>query len=166
MNAPARRRYYAISPDYVTAAGYESLQGAEAAAVAFGDGAHVVDTLSTTYVPAMYKVEEGELRLQGQGSFDHRHGLGPNLVEAAKKRLPALVRALLAKGADPDHADREGTTALHWAAARGDFDVARLLIESGAAPGPADAEGITPIALARRKNHADIAALLEQVGAR
>ncbi|MEO5335576.1 MAG: ankyrin repeat domain-containing protein [Magnetospirillum sp. WYHS-4] len=162
MNAP-RRRFYTISPDYVTAAGYENLAGAEAAAVAFGNGAHVVDTLSTTYTPAIYRVEEGELRLQGQGSFDHRHGLGANLIEAARKRIPPLVRALLAKGADPDSADHDGGTALHWAVAGGSFDVVRLLVEAGADPRRTDSDGTTPLALARSKHRDTIAEFLEQI---
>jgi hypothetical protein len=162
MNAPPRR-FYALSPDYVTAAGFENLAGAEAAAVAFGEGAHVVDTLSTTYTPAIYKVQEGELRLQGQGSFDHRHGLGANLIEAARKRIPPLVRALIAKGADPNASDPKGGTALHWAVAGGDFEVVRLLLEAGADPKRPDGGGLTPLALARQKKRETITEILEQV---
>lgn len=164
MNAPPRR-FYALSPDYVTAAGFENLAGAEAAAVAFGEGSHVVDTLSTTYTPAIYRVDGGELRLQGQGSFDHRHGLGANLIEAARKKIPPLVRALIAKGADPNAADHDGGTALHWAVAGGSFEVVRLLLEAGADPVRADKDGMTPLALARLKKRESIADLLEQVAA-
>jgi hypothetical protein len=47
---------------------------------------------------------------------------------------PALVKALLAAGADPNIRSRNDYTALGWATARGNADVARLLRHAGAKP--------------------------------
>lgn len=163
MNARPRR-YYAITADLVTAAGYENLAGAEAAAVAFGDGSWVIDTLTTTYTPAISRVEERELRLQGQGSFDHRHGFTTNLIKAARKGQAALMRALLAKGADPNCDDGDGSTVLLWAVVGGSVDCVRVLVEAGADPGRADHEGITPLELAGMKKRSKISDFLCSLG--
>lgn len=56
------------------------------------------------------------------------------LVTAAMFGEQADVRALLRAGADPDTADRDGTTPLYAASVRGATDVVRLLLRAGAAP--------------------------------
>jgi hypothetical protein len=47
---------------------------------------------------------------------------------------PALVKALLAAGADPNIRSRNDYTALGWATARGNAEIARLLRRAGAKP--------------------------------
>ncbi len=154
------RRYVTISPDLKTAAGFDSAEGAEAAALAFGDGAHVVDTQSSSYHPSVMKVEQGALGLVGYCSLDARMGLDANLLEAAKKGYPPLVRAYLARGADAASMDGRGGTALHWAVAGGAVEAVRLLLDAGADPGAADAKGTTPQDVAERKNRPDLAEIL------
>jgi hypothetical protein len=157
------RRYVTISPDLKTAAGFDTAEGAEAAAVAFGDGAHVVDTESSSYHPSVMKVEQGALGLVGYGSLDARMGLDANLMEAAKKGYPALVRAYLARGADAASKDARGGTALHWAAAGGNAEVVKLLLEAGAGAQAADGKGVTPLEVAERKNRPELVEMLRQV---
>jgi ankyrin repeat protein len=159
------KRYVIISPDLATAAGFENLAGAEAAALAFGDGAHVVDTSGTPYHPAVMAVEKGVLEYVGFGSFDSRLGLDANLIWAARKGHPAIVKAFLARGADPAAADDDGGTALHWAVAASSADAVRLLIGAGAPVDTADVRGTTPLALAERKGRDEIARVLKEAGA-
>lgn len=55
------------------------------------------------------------------------------LVDAVRRRDTALVRDLLAAGADPDERDREtGLTSLMIAAGQADLDTVRVLIDAGA----------------------------------
>jgi ankyrin repeat protein len=56
----------------------------------------------------------------------------PPLVEAVKSGDATAAAALLAKGADVNAAEPDGTTALHWAVHRGDLDLVRRLLRAGA----------------------------------
>ncbi|NIP80977.1 MAG: hypothetical protein GWM90_17875, partial [Gemmatimonadetes bacterium] len=56
------------------------------------------------------------------------------MADAAMRGDVEAVRALLAEGADVNAAQGDGMTALHWAAERGDPDLAVLLIEASADP--------------------------------
>jgi len=150
------RRYVVISPDRKTVSGFDNLAGAEAAAVAFGDGAHVMDTFSGVYEPALQTVEGGEVVLTGHGSFNRKNGFDANLLEAAKRAIPAAVIGFLARGGDANAADDNGGTVLHWAVASGSLDVVSILIGAGADCGRADNAGMTPLALAERKGRGDI----------
>jgi ankyrin repeat protein len=70
------------------------------------------------------------------------------LVEAAKNRDVAAVRALLNQGVDVNSRYPDGATPLHWAAHWGDLETADLLILSGADVNATDDLGVTPLALA------------------
>ncbi|NQU56736.1 MAG: ankyrin repeat domain-containing protein, partial [Rhodospirillales bacterium] len=153
-------RYVAISADRASLGGFDNLAGAEAAALAFGDGAHVVDTESSPYQPAVQVVEIGILTYVGHGSFDKRQGLDKNLVEAVKRGAVAAAQAFLARGASPDATDVAGGTALIWAVARGDGDVVDILLKAGANPSLTDAKGVTALKLAEDKGRTEIAEML------
>lgn len=155
------RRFITISPDRASVGGFSNLAGAETAAVAFGDGAYVVDTESSPYQPAVQVVEEGILTYVGHGSFDKRQGLERNLVEAVKRGAGAAAQAFLARGANPNAADEAGGTALIWAVARGDGDVVDILLKAGADINLADAKGLTPLKLAKDKGRTAIAEMLQ-----
>jgi ankyrin repeat protein len=58
------------------------------------------------------------------------------------------VRAAIARKADVNAAQIDGSTALHWAAERDDLEVADLLIRSGARVAARTREGVTPLQLA------------------
>ena len=80
---------------------------------------------------------------------------------AVAARLPHLVAALLARGADPGARQQAGWTPLHAAAQQGDEEVARLLLARGAAPRVPNDDGTTPLDLARAQGHTALVALLE-----
>src|SRR5580765_5726651 len=68
----------------------------------------------------------------------------PPLVDAAKKGDREAVKTLL-KTTNPNIAEPDGTTALHWAAYRDDVEMADLLIKAGAKPNVANDLGATPL---------------------
>ena len=70
------------------------------------------------------------------------------LVEAAKNRDRAAVRALLKQGVDVNMRQPDGATALHWAAHRDDVETAGLLIQAGAQVNVTNDYQVTPLALA------------------
>ena len=96
------------------------------------------------------------------------HAAGPaaSVAEAAKDGDRATVRALLEQGADVNLAEGDGMTALHWAASKGDVEVARLLVARGANVKAATRLGsFTPLHLAAQAGSAPIIALLAAHGA-
>jgi ankyrin repeat protein len=86
--------------------------------------------------------------------------IGGGSVEAAELLLDA--------GVEVDQ-ESQGTTALHWAADRGQLDLARFLAERGADVDALgykfDRNGQRPIQLARESGHDDMVKLLEDLGA-
>lgn len=88
------------------------------------------------------------------------------LMMAAFKRNMEAVQALLAKGAK---VDRKGWTPLHYAAASGDDEIAKLLIARGArldAPSPRESGAYTPLMMAAREGQQATAMLLLAQGAK
>ncbi|MYD88714.1 MAG: ankyrin repeat domain-containing protein, partial [Acidobacteria bacterium] len=87
------------------------------------------------------------------------------LVEAARAADADAVRALLERNVDVDGAETDGTTALHWAAYRGQVETARLLLGAGADVEAANRYGVTPLALAAGRGSAAIVEALHDAGA-
>ena len=75
------------------------------------------------------------------------------VADAAMQGDKAAVRALIAKKADVNAPQNDGATALHWAAFRGNLELAEILIRAGANPKAANREGVDA-ALARRASTA------------
>jgi ankyrin repeat protein len=67
------------------------------------------------------------------------------LVDAVKSGDSAAAVALLAKGADVNAAEPDGTSALHWAVHRGDLDLVRRLVRAGARVNAKNDYGATPM---------------------
>lgn len=89
------------------------------------------------------------------------------LIWAAESGLCVTAQLLLEKGADAEHADMEGFTALHLAAGNGCPQLCRIIL-AAAPPAIVDARtkhGLTPLHLAAKSGHADVAALLLEAGA-
>src|ERR1700734_2414907 len=71
-----------------------------------------------------------------------------SIADAVMNRDSSQVHELLAKKADVNAPQADGTTALHWAARWDDLEMARLLIRAGANAGLANHDGATPMFLA------------------
>jgi ankyrin repeat protein len=87
------------------------------------------------------------------------------LMMAAFKRNRPAAEALIARGAA---VNRPGWTPLHYAAASGDEDIARLLLKRGArvdAASPPASGSLTPLMMAAREGKPDMAVFLLGQGA-
>jgi uncharacterized protein len=71
-----------------------------------------------------------------------------DVADAAMRGDREAVRAAIARKADVNVPQVDGTTALHWAAERDDLDLADLLINAGARTTARTREGVTPLQLA------------------
>jgi ankyrin repeat protein len=77
----------------------------------------------------------------------------------------AIVRELLARGADPSSANDRGWTPLHQAGYGNDSELARLMLEAGARTDTyGHGEGGTPLAAALFWGHREVAELLAEHG--
>eukprot|EP01059_Diplonema_ambulator_P020775 TRINITY_DN34684_c0_g1_i1.p1 TRINITY_DN34684_c0_g1~~TRINITY_DN34684_c0_g1_i1.p1 ORF type:complete len:254 (+),score=51.74 TRINITY_DN34684_c0_g1_i1:67-762(+) len=79
---------------------------------------------------------------------------------ASKNGATEAVRALLARGANPNVAIKNGKTSLHWAASNGHIEIVKLLITNGANANWASSDGKTPMHRAAENGHNDVASLL------
>ena len=87
------------------------------------------------------------------------------IIEAAKSGNLATVQALLAKRADVNTAQADGTTALLWAVDRDAADIVQALLRAGADVRAANRYGATPLWLASVNGSAPVIALLIEAGA-
>lgn len=88
------------------------------------------------------------------------------VADAAMREDIEAVRSLLEQGMDPDAAQGDGMTGLHWAAEQGSDDLARLLIDAGAELDPRTRLGAyTPVHLAAKGGRVDVLRVLLEGGA-
>ncbi len=88
------------------------------------------------------------------------------VADAAMRGDSAKVRLLLKQGMDANAAQADGMTALHWAAARGDVEQARMLIFAGARVEASTRNGsYTPLHLASQAGRAAVVKALLDAGA-
>jgi ankyrin repeat protein len=91
---------------------------------------------------------------------------GAPIAEAASRGDREAVRALIKKGLDVNAAQGDGTTALHWAAMKGDAELTQLLIYAGANLRATTRIGAyTPLFLAARGGYSDVVSALIAAGA-
>ncbi|MFF4821643.1 ankyrin repeat domain-containing protein [Streptomyces sp. NPDC001312] len=86
-----------------------------------------------------------------------RKKLSGHLVTAAMLGDTARAEALLRAGADPERADREGTTPLYVASVQGQVEMVRLLLAAGACPDAESGHGSegTPLCAAACWGHTE-----------
>lgn len=88
------------------------------------------------------------------------------VAEAAQRGDVEAVRTLLRDGADPNAAQPDGMTALHWAAARDQVEVAQVLLYAGATSrATTRLGGYTPLHIASRSGNTAVAKVLLDAGA-
>src|SRR5262245_49423268 len=85
--------------------------------------------------------------------------------DAAEKADWPKVRAPLKTKAEPNAAQTDGMTALHWAAYHDEPEVAKILIDAGAKVKTENRYGITPLALASTNGSDKLVRMLVAVGA-
>src|SRR5438270_7749392 len=71
------------------------------------------------------------------------------LADAAERGDRVAVQQLIRSGAEVNSAQGDGTTALHWAAAKEDAEIAKMLLAAGANVKAVTREGgMTPLIMA------------------
>ena len=87
------------------------------------------------------------------------------LVSAARDAQHAAALAALAERADPNQAEADGTTPLHWAVHHDDVDLVAKLIAAGAKVNTANDYGATPMSEAAVTANVDVLKALLAAGA-
>ena len=87
------------------------------------------------------------------------------LVEASKEGRLEEVETRLKKPQDPNAANEEGRTALHFAAENNYLECVRLLLEAGASCALATDADMTPLDCAVANGHVEVVRLLLEAGA-
>ena len=86
-----------------------------------------------SFIPGIYKIKTyANSVLIDERSFTVKGDM--NLLEAVTTRNAAKLKELLAKGADPNSRDTEGSTALQKAVENGMTDIVKILLENKADP--------------------------------
>jgi len=93
------------------------------------------------------------------------HAATADVADAAMRGDREAVRAALARHADVNVAQADGSTALHWAAERDDLAMADLVIRAGARVTARTREGVMPVQLAATNGSAPMLARLLEAGA-
>jgi len=88
-----------------------------------------------------------------------------SVVDAVKDGNVAAVKTNLRAHGDPNSADPDGTTALHWAVQRDRLDMVEALISAGAKVKVTNRWGVTPLALAVTNGNPAITQALLKAGA-
>jgi ankyrin repeat protein len=87
------------------------------------------------------------------------------VADASEHRNHALVKELLAKGADVNTAQVDGMTALHWAVYNDDAETAGVLVRSRANVNATNRYGVPPLSIACTNGNATLVRLLLDAGA-
>jgi uncharacterized protein len=94
------------------------------------------------------------------------HAQGRELVaDAAERRDLETLQALLKQGADPNAAQPDGATALHWAVHWDDQQAVDILVRAGAKPDAVNDLGVFPLSLACANGSGAMAKRLLAAGA-
>src|SRR5215469_7298679 len=91
--------------------------------------------------------------------------LDSSVADAAERQDQAAIRRLVNSRTDVTVPQRDGTTALHWAAHWDDRELAEVLLKAGARVNATTDEGITPLLLASVNANSSMLDLLLRAGA-
>ena len=100
-----------------------------------------------------------------QGRPEPSRGATTDVADAAMRGDHQALRAAIARKANVDAPQADGSTALHWAAERDDLAAADLLIKAGARVVARTREGVTPLQLAAINGSARVIEKLVKAGA-
>ena len=92
-------------------------------------------------------------------------GQSQSVVDAVKAGSIATLQKDLQLHGDPNAADPDGTTALHWAVQHDRLDLVEALISAGAKTNVTNRWGVTPLALAVTNGDGPITKALLKAGA-
>ena len=92
-------------------------------------------------------------------------GQSRTLLDVIKTGDAAAARTLLARGGDPNSADADGSTVLHFAVENDETELIQALLAAGARARVANRHGITPLHLAATNGNATIVQRLIAAGA-
>ena len=87
------------------------------------------------------------------------------IADAVEHARTSELRSLLKSDLNIDTPQADGMTALHWAAFRGDLEIAKLLINANASVSVTTRYGVTPLSLACQNGKAKLIELLLNHGA-
>jgi ankyrin repeat protein len=87
------------------------------------------------------------------------------LADAAQRKDLTSVHALLARKADVNAPQADGTTALHWAVYWNDVEAARFLLRAGANPAAKNRFGASPLSEAAAAGNAELVGAMIAAGA-
>jgi ankyrin repeat protein len=87
------------------------------------------------------------------------------LLDAVKAGNRETVRTLIRQRVDVNAAERDGTTALHWAVRADDLALAQMLVRAGANVKAQNHYGVTPLSIAATNANAPIVETLLKAGA-
>ncbi|HTE18404.1 MAG TPA: ankyrin repeat domain-containing protein, partial [Armatimonadota bacterium] len=90
---------------------------------------------------------------------------GLPVLLAARVWDAEVLRRLLARGGDANAVDKEGMSALAWAAQHGRNECVKILLAQGAQVDHREKHGATPLVLAVRDRHTETVRLLLAAGA-
>ena len=93
------------------------------------------------------------------------HAATADVADAAMRGDREAVRAAVARKADVNAPQLDGSTALHWAAERDDLEMADLLLAAGARATTRTREGVTPLQLSATNGSASMLDRLLKAGA-
>lgn len=83
------------------------------------------------------------------------------LIKAARNGDEKIVKTLLENGANVNHANQFGYTALMWAANNGHLEIVKTLLANGANIKAVNKYGETALTLAKSNGHLEIVKILE-----